>query len=98
MSYKAQASLDGLAQAFTIGEKFLGGKAGAMVLGDNIFYGNGFSKILKSAVEDAEVNGKVTVFGYYVPNPERFGGVAFDEYGQATSIEKKLQSLNLIML
>lgn len=60
-----------------------------MVLGDNIFYGNGFSKILKTAVEDAEVNGRATVFGYYVPDSERFGVVAFDENGQATSIVEK---------
>ena len=60
-----------------------------MVLGDNIFYGNGFSKILKAAVEDAEINNRATVFGYYVPDPERFGVVAFDENGQATSIEEK---------
>lgn len=60
-----------------------------MVLGDNIFYGNGFGKILKAAVEDAEVNSRATVFGYYVPDPERFGVVAFDENGQATSIEEK---------
>lgn len=60
-----------------------------MVLGDNIFYGNGFSKILKAAVVDAEENNRATVFGYYVPDPERFGVVAFDENGQATSIEEK---------
>lgn len=87
--YKVQPSPDGLAQAFVLGEEFLNGKAGAMVLGDNIFYGNGFSKILKAAVEDAEENGRATVFGYYVPDPERFGVVAFDENGQATSIEEK---------
>ena len=89
LSYKIQPSPDGLAQAFLLGEEFLGGEAGAMVLGDNIFYGNGFSKILKAAVEDAEVNSRATVFGYYVPDPERFGVVAFDEHGQATSIEEK---------
>ncbi len=66
----------------------MNGEAGAMVLGDNIFYGNGFSKILKVAVE-AEVNNRATVFGYYVPDPERFGVVAFDEEGRATSIEEK---------
>ena len=60
-----------------------------MALGDNIFYGNGFSKILKAVVEDAEVNGRATVFGYCVPDPERFGAVAFDDSGQATSIEEK---------
>lgn len=89
LSYKVQPSPDGLAQAFILGEEFLNGEAGAMVLGDNIFYGNGFSKILKAALEDAEVNGRATVFGYYVPYPERFGVVAFDENGQATSIEEK---------
>lgn len=89
LSYKVQSSPDGLAQAFILSEEFLNGEAGAMVLGDNIFYGNGFSKILKAAVEDAEANGRATVFGYYVPDPERFGVVAFDENGQATSIEEK---------
>ena len=89
LSYKIQPSPDGLAQAFILGEEFLNGEAGAMVLGDNIFYGNGFSKILKAAVEDAEINNRATVFGYYVPDPERFGVVAFDENGQATSIEEK---------
>ena len=89
LSYKVQPSPDGVAQAFILGEEFLNGEAGAMVLGDNIFYGNGFSKILKAAVEDAEVNGRATVFGYYVPDPERFGVVAFDENGKATSIEEK---------
>lgn len=87
--YKVQPSPDGLAQAFILGEGFLNGEAGAMVLGDNIFYGNGFSKILKAAVEDAEKNGRATVFGYYVPDPKRFGVVAFDEKGRATSIEEK---------
>ena len=89
LSYKVQPSPDGLAQAFILGEEFLNGEAGAMVLGDNIFYGNGFSKILKAAVVDAEENNRATVFGYYVPDPERFGVVAFDENGQATSIEEK---------
>lgn len=89
LSYKVQPSPDGLAQEFILGEKFLNGEAGAMILGDNIFYGNGFSKILKAAVEDAELNGRATVFGYYVPDPERFGVVAFDENGQATCIEEK---------
>ena len=89
LSYKVQPSPDGLAQAFILGEEFLNGEAGAMVLGDNIFYGNGFSKILKEAVVDAEENNRATVFGYYVPDPERFGVVAFNENGQATSIEEK---------
>ena len=85
LSYKVQPSPDGLAQDFILGEEFLKGEAGAMVQGDNIFYSNGFSKILK----DAEVKGRATVFGYYVPDPERFGVVAFDENGQAASIEEK---------
>lgn len=89
LQYKVQPSPDGLAQAFILGEEFLGGEAGAMVLGDNIFYGNGFSKLLRSAAQNAEENDRATVFGYYVPDPERFGVVAFDENGQATSIEEK---------
>ncbi len=89
LSYKVQPSPDGLAQAFILGEEFLNGEPGAMVLGDNIFYGNGFRKLLKAAVENAEVNGRATVFGYYVNDPERFGVVAFEENGKATSIEEK---------
>ena len=89
LSYKVQPSPDGLAQAFILGEEFLAGESGAMVLGDNIFYGNGFGKLLREAVADAEENGRATVFGYYVSDPERFGVVAFDENGKATSIEEK---------
>jgi glucose-1-phosphate thymidylyltransferase len=89
LSYKVQPSPDGLAQAFILGEEFLDGEPGAMVLGDNIFYGNGFRSLLKAAVKDAEENGRATVFGYYVTDPERFGVVAFDENGKATSIEEK---------
>ena len=89
LQYKVQPSPDGLAQAFILGEEFLNGEPGAMVLGDNIFYGNGFRTMLKAAVKDAEENGRATVFGYYVPDPERFGVVAFDETGKATSIEEK---------
>ncbi len=89
LTYKVQPSPDGLAQAFILGEEFLAGEAGAMVLGDNIFYGNGFGKLLRAAVADAEQNNRATVFGYYVPDPERFGVVAFDENGRATSIEEK---------
>ena len=89
LSYKVQPSPDGLAQAFILGEEFLGGGAGAMVLGDNIFYGRGFGKMLRDAVANAEDNGRATVFGYYVPDPERFGVVAFDEEWRATSIEEK---------
>ena len=89
LSYKVQPSPDGLAQAFILGEEFLDGEAGAMVLGDNIFYGNGFRTLLKKAVADAEENSKATVFGYYVPDPERFGVVEFDENGTVLSIEEK---------
>lgn len=89
LSYKVQPSPDGLAQAFILGEKFLAGDCGAMVLGDNIFYGNGFRRLLRAAAADAEENGRATVFGYYVTDPERFGVVAFDENGKATSIEEK---------
>ena len=89
LSYKVQPSPDGLAQAFILGEEFIGDDACAMVLGDNIFYGNGFGRILRAAVEDAEMNSRATVFGYYVNDPERFGVVAFDENGKATSIEEK---------
>ena len=88
LSYKVQPSPDGLAQAFILGEEFIGEDACAMVLGDNIFYGNGFGTILRSAKADAE-NGKATVFGYYVNDPERFGIVEFDEEGKAVSIEEK---------
>ena len=89
LSYKVQPSPDGLAQAFILGEEFLDGEAGAMVLGDNIFYGNGFRTILKAAVKNAEKNGRATIFGYYVPDPERFGVVEFDGSGRVMSIEEK---------
>lgn len=89
LSYKVQPSPDGLAQAFILGEEFLNGEAGAMVLGDNIFYGNGFRTLLKSAVKNAEENSRATVFGYYVPDPERFGVIEFDENNKALSIEEK---------
>lgn len=88
LSYKVQPSPDGLAQAFTLGEDFINGEACAMVLGDNIFYGNGFTDLLKNAAEDAQ-KGKATVFGYYVNDPERFGVVGFDENGKVVSIEEK---------
>ena len=87
--YKVQPSPDGLAQAFILGEEFLCGEPGAMVLGDNIFYGRGFAKTLREAVANAEDCGRATVFGYYVPDPERFGVVDFDEEGHALSIEEK---------
>ncbi len=89
ITYKVQPSPDGLAQAFILGEEFIGDDACAMVLGDNIFYGNGFSKALKASVENAEKNERATVFGYYVNDPERFGVVKFDESGKAISIEEK---------
>ena len=89
LSYKVQPSPDGLAQAFILGEEFIGDEACAMVLGDNIFYGNGFSKLLKQAVQNAQESARATVFGYYVTDPERFGVVAFDETGKVTSIEEK---------
>lgn len=89
LSYKVQPSPDGLAQAFILGEEFIGDDACAMVLGDNIFYGNGFGDLLRAAAENAENNKRATVFGYYVPDPERFGVVDFDENGKALSIEEK---------
>ena len=92
LSYKVQPSPDGLAQAFILGEEFIGDDACAMVLGDNIFYGNGFGSLLREAVADAEGNKRATVFGYYVPDPERFGVVEFNENGQAISIEEKPQA------
>ncbi len=88
-SYKIQPSPDGLAQAFLLGEEFIGDDACAMVLGDNIFYGNGFSRELRAAAKNAEENGRATVFGYYVNDPERFGVVEFDGNGRAVSIEEK---------
>jgi len=88
LSYKVQPSPDGLAQAFLIGEEFIGDDACAMVLGDNIFYGNGFGKILREAAQNAE-NGRATVFGYYVEDPERFGIVEFDANGKVISVEEK---------
>ena len=92
LSYTVQPSPDGLAQAFLLGEEFIGGDACAMVLGDNIFYGNGFSKILRAAAANAEENARATVFGYYVNDPERFGVVEFDGNGHVISVEEKLKS------
>jgi len=89
LSYCVQPSPDGLAQAFILGEQFIGNDACAMILGDNIFYGNGFSKILKAAAENAEQKDRATVFGYYVNDPERFGVVEFDENGKVISLEEK---------
>lgn len=89
LSYAVQPSPDGLAQAFTIGEDFIGNDACAMVLGDNIFYGNEFGRMLRAAKENAEMNNRATVFGCYVNDPERFGIVEFDESGKAITIEEK---------
>ena len=89
LSYKVQPSPDGLAQAFLLGEEFIGNDACAMVLGDNIFYGNGFSSILHAAVENAENYSRATVFGYYVNDPERFGVVEFNDEGRVISVEEK---------
>lgn len=89
LSYAVQPSPDGLAQAFLIGEDFIGDEACAMILGDNIFFGNGFSLVLMGAAHNAEENARATVFGYYVNDPERFGVVEFDENGKALSIEEK---------
>ena len=89
LSYCVQPSPDGLAQAFLLGEEFIGDDACAMVLGDNIFYGNGFSKILRAAAANAVENDRATVFGYYVTDPERFGVVEFDEEGHVISVEEK---------
>ena len=89
LSYCVQPSPDGLAQAFILGEEFIGNDACAMILGDNIFYGEGFSSILKEACENAEIFGRATVFGYYVNDPERFGIVEFGEDGQVLSVEEK---------
>ena len=89
LSYKVQPSPDGLAQAFILGEEFIGDDACAMVLGDNIFYGGGFGRLLRAAKDNAEQNARATVFGYYVPDPERFGVVEFDQNGKALSIEEK---------
>ena len=88
LSYAVQPSPDGLAQAFIIGEEFIGDDACAMILGDNIFYGNGLGNMLKSAAKRAE-EGRASVFGFYVNDPERFGVVEFDENYKALSIEEK---------
>ena len=87
--YAEQPSPDGLAQAFIIGEKFIGNDCACLVLGDNIFYGSGFSGLLKQSVENAEKEGLATVFGYYVNDPERYGVAEFDADGNCLSIEEK---------
>ena len=91
-SYAEQPSPDGLAQAFIIGEKFIGDDAVSLVLGDNIFYGPGFTKMLHEGLSNAENESKATVFGYYVNDPERYGVVSFDGDGRVTSIEEKPQT------
>ena len=88
-SYEEQPSPDGLAQAFILGEEFIGNDCAALILGDNIFYGPGFSATLKNAVNRSETEGGATVFGYQVKDPERFGVVSFDEKGKAVTIEEK---------
>ena len=87
--YAEQPSPDGLAQAFIIGENFIGNDAACLVLGDNIFYGHGFPELLKQAVKDAEHQKKATVFGYYVNDPQRYGVAEFDKHGNVLSIEEK---------
>ena len=87
--YAEQPSPDGLAQAFIIGEKFIGNDCACLVLGDNIFYGNGFTTMLKEAVRTAEEDSKATVFGYWVADPERYGVAEFDKQGNCISIEEK---------
>jgi len=89
LKYVVQPSPDGLAQAFLLGEEFIGDDACAMVLGDNIFYGNGLSRLLRAARDNAEEDDRATVFGYYVSDPERFGIVEFDDDGKVVSIEEK---------
>lgn len=91
-SYKEQPSPDGLAQAFILGEEFIGNDCAALILGDNIFYGPGFSGTLRNVVKNTEEKGGATVFGYQVKDPERFGVVSFNDAGKAESIEEKPQN------
>lgn len=89
LSYKVQPSPDGLAQAFILGEEFIGDDSCAMILGDNIFYGSGFSSMLEKAVKNVEENHRATIFGYHVDDPERFGIVEFDKNHKVLSVEEK---------
>lgn len=89
LNYLSQPSPDGLAQAFIIGEEFIGSEDVCLVLGDNIFYGNGFTPMLKRSIENVESEGKASIFGYYVNDPERYGVAGFDDKGRVTSIEEK---------
>ena len=89
LSYAVQPSPDGLAQAFLIGEEFIDDEPCAMILGDNIFYGSGFGLMLRRAAQAAQEDGKATIFGYYVNDPERFGIAEFDEFGKVLSVEEK---------
>ncbi|KAF0821314.1 Glucose-1-phosphate thymidylyltransferase [Cytobacillus firmus] len=89
LTYKIQPSPEGLSQAFLIGEDFIGNDSCALVLGDNIFYGNRFTPMLKEATKQAENGEEATIFGYYVNDPERFGIVEFDENGKVISVEEK---------
>ena len=91
-SYAEQPSPDGLAQAFIIGEEFIGDDCACLVLGDNIFHGTGFVSLLRQAVADAEQNSKATVFGYWVADPQRYGVAEFDDNGNCLSIEEKPQN------
>ena len=95
--YAEQPSPDGLAQAFIIGEKFIGDDCACLVLGDNIFYGSGFTGLLKESVENAEKHGLATVFGYYVNDPERYGVAEFDADGNCLSIEEKREEALLAL-
>jgi len=92
LCYKVQPNPDGLAQAFILGEEFIGDDACAMILGDNIFYGNGFGSHLRAAVTLAEKEHRASIFGYYVSDPERFGVVEFDRSGKVISLEEKPKS------
>ena len=92
LSYIEQPSPDGLAQAFLLGESFIGNDSCAMILGDNIFYGNGLSVLLKEAVKNAELHGRASIFGYFVEDPKRFGVVEFDSKGKVISVEEEPQN------